>query len=170
MLLRASLIVGLVASAVAMSAHACMLPEDPVEAARVMNEWIARDRRIQASLVPKLVQEADTIVIARAFQDIEASLDTKFLLLRAIKGRALSGETSTYRASPSIPPMACTMPSEIFRNTFTVIGKTYLLYVRGGRLLRAISATRSPADITESEELKLIAEASNKSLERTRGR
>jgi hypothetical protein len=135
-----------------------------------MIEWEARDRKLQASLVPKLVEEVDTIVIARALHDIEGTLDTKFLLLRVIKGRSVDGEIPTYRASPSIPPIACTMPSEIFRNTVTVTGETYLLYVRRGRLLRAISATRSAADITVNEELQLIAEASTKSLERTRGK
>jgi hypothetical protein len=165
--LRASLIASLAASAMVASAHACILPGDPAEAARVMNEWIARDRKVQASLVPKLVDEVDTIVIARALQDIDGTFDTKFLVLRVVKGRAEGGQTSTYRASPSIPPIACTMPSEIFRNTFTVTGEIYLLYVRSGHLLRAMSANRSPADITVNEELKLIAEASNKSLERT---
>lgn len=168
--LRASLIASVAASVVVASAHACILPADPAEAARVMNEWSARDRKLQASLVPKLVKEVDTIVIARALQDIEDTFDTKFLLLRVIKGRAMGGETQTYRASPSIPPIACTMPSEIFRNTITVTGDTYLLYVRGGRLLRAKSVTRSPADITVNEELELIAEASNKSPERGRER
>jgi len=165
--LRAAIVVGLAASFAMASAHACLSSADPAEAAREMNEWIARDRAVQTSLVPKLVEEADAIVVARALQDID-TFDTKFLLLRVIKGRAEAGSTLTYRASPSVPPLDCTMPSEIFRNTVTVTGGTYLLYVRSGRLLRAIGATRSPADITMNEELKLIAEASNKSLERTR--
>src|SRR5262245_52076734 len=131
--LRASLIVGIAAWVVVATARACILPDDPVEAARVMDERIAHDQILQAALVQKLVEEADTIVIARALQDIEGTLDTKFLLLQIIKGRAVSGATPVYRASPSIPPLACTMPSELFRNTFTAIGKTYLLYARGGR-------------------------------------
>ena len=131
MSLRASVIACLAACVVEASAHACILPADPAEAARIMDERNTRDRKLQA---------------------------------------ALGGETPTYRASPSIPPLACTMPSEIFRNTITVTGETYLLYVRGGRLLRAKSATISPADLTVNEELKLIAEASDKSLQRARER
>jgi hypothetical protein len=166
--LRAAITTGLAACIVVASARACILPADPAEAVRVRNEWIARDRTIQASLVPKLVDEADTIVIARALHDIEGTLDTNFLILRAIEGRDVGGATPTYQASPSIPPLACTMPSEIFGNTFTVVGETYLLYVRGGRLLRTIDASRSPADISLDEELRLIAEASKRSLERAR--
>src|SRR5438128_10060131 len=99
MALRAAIIVGLAASVAMASAQACISSADPAEAAREMNEWITRDRAAQASLVPRLVEEADTIVVARALQGFEDTLDTSFLLLRVIKGRAEVGSTLTYRAS-----------------------------------------------------------------------
>ncbi|HEX6638667.1 MAG TPA: hypothetical protein VF033_13500 [Steroidobacteraceae bacterium] len=157
--MRADLAFMLAAVIAASPASACIMPADPGEAARMQGEQISRDREKQADLVPKLAVDADTIVIATSLREMDRSLASKFLILRVIKGRAKSGASVKYQASPSIPALDCTMPSELFRNTATESGKTYLLYVRGNRLLRAIRSSRSTADIPENEELALIAKA-----------
>ena len=72
---------------------------------------------------------------------------------------------------PEIITIGCTA-SDGFRNAFVEEGKTYLIYVAQGRLLRAGDKEREWPEIAWAEETRIARRASapNKSLERTRER
>ena len=114
---------------------ACIVASEADHAAE-----LARDRAAQAKLVAPLAQQADTILIAKALREVdEVRWITEFVVLEVLKGNLRIAERKTYQASQSVGGIDCTPGVELFRNTLTLSGQDYLLYVKKGKLLRAIA-------------------------------
>ncbi len=118
---------------------------------------LVRDRAAQAELVTPLAKQADTILIAKALREVdEARWTTEFVVLEALKGNLKIAERKVYQASSSVPPIDCTPGVDLFRNTLTLTGQDYLLYVKNGKLLRAAAIKRRGANLSLNDELNLI--------------
>ncbi len=132
---------------------ACIVASEADYAAEV-----ARDRAAQAKLVTPLAQQADKILIAKALREVaEVRWSTEFAVLEVFKGSLKIAQREVYQASQSVAGIKCTPGVDLFRNTITLTGQDYLLYVKKGKLLRAVQIKRRGVDqLALNDELDLI--------------
>jgi hypothetical protein len=149
----------------AVPSFACQKVSSPSPAA------LARaDRAEQREIVRALAFEAEVIYIGVAVNESHDAERAEFTISDVVKGTAPALTTLTFD-EPTEYTIGCTAAAQ-FRNATVEVGKTYLIYVSGGRLLRTGSKNRKAPEISWSEEIKIVrrAIAPNKSLERTRER
>jgi hypothetical protein len=146
-------------------ALACQAVSSPSPAA------MARaDRAEQREIVRALAVEAETIYIGVAVNETRYGERAEFTINHIVKGAAPVLPTATFEG-PIEYTIGCTAAAG-FRNALVEVGKTYLIYVAGGRLLRAGLKEREPSEISWNEEIRILRRTivPNKSLERTRER
>jgi hypothetical protein len=132
---------------------ACIVASEADHAAE-----LARDRAAQAKLVTPLAQQADTILIAKALREVdEVRWTTEFVVLEVFKGSLKIAQREVYQAAQSVAGIDCTPGVDLFRNTITLTGQDYLLYVKKGKLLRAAKIKRREGNsLSLNDELELI--------------
>jgi hypothetical protein len=128
------------------------------------------DRAEQREIIRALAVEAEAIYIGVAVNETEHGERAEFAISHVIKGSTLVQPIVTFDG-PTEYTIGCTAAAA-FRNALVEVGKSYLIYVAGGRLLRTGLKDREPAEISWNEEMRILrrAIARDKSLKRTRAR
>lgn len=115
------------------------------------------DRAEQRAVVEALVREADAIYLARV-TGVSARDDVADLVIQKTLKAVFPAPSTARFAIPTEVVIGCTAASR-FRDVDVEVGQTYLMYVRGERLLRAGAVKRERGVLPLAEERQLVQAA-----------